>query len=112
MQVFRGVADGAVFDWAMLHLSSDSVWIEELSGVAAMIVEIKWADDFADAQHIGPGYSLEGPWVLVVGLPFSLFLLHGSQTLSAHHLFENTCMKKHLTGIFYRSHVNIYCTYT
>lgn len=89
MNIFRGVADGAVFDFDLLHLSSDSVWVEKLSGVAAMIVKIKWADDFADAQHIGPGYSLEGPRVLVVGLPLGFFLLHDSQTLSAYHLLEN-----------------------
>lgn len=90
----RGVDDDAVFQPAALHMRSDSVWIEELSGVAAMIVKIERAEDFADAQHIGPGYSLKGPWVLVVGLPLGLFLLHDSQTLSAHHLFENTRIKK------------------
>lgn len=76
--------------FCLLHLHSDSAWIEELAGEAAVIVKVKRTEDFADAQHIGLGYSLKGPWVLVIGLPFSLLLLHDSQTLSSHHLFENT----------------------
>lgn len=96
------------FQPAMLYLSSDSIGIEELSSVAAVIVEIKRAEDFADTQHIGPGYSLEGPWVLVVGLPLSLFLLHGGQTLSAHHLFVNTSKRSHFAGIYFTELMYIY----
>lgn len=87
------LSSDAAFQPAVLYLSSDSIRIKELSSVASVIVEIERAEDFANAQHVGPGYSLEGPRVLVVGLPLSLLLLHGRQTLSAHHLFEKTCRK-------------------
>lgn len=78
-------------------MDSDPFRIEEFSSVAAMIVKVKRADDFADAQHVRSHYSLKGPWVLVVGLPLSLLLLHGSQTLSAHHLHEENILLKYFT---------------
>lgn len=87
------LSSAVVFQPIMLHLSSDSFRIEKLSGVAAVIVEVKWTDDFADAEHVRPHYSLEGPRVLVISLSLSLLFLHGSQTLSAHHLYGK---KNHL----------------
>lgn len=66
----------------MLHPSG----VEELPGVAPVIVHVGRAQDFADAQHVGAGDSLEGPGVLVAGGTFVLLLVQLRQTLSAHHL--------------------------
>lgn len=62
--------------YMILALSLHTLGHVEFAPVSPFLRQVIWAQEFPYAKHVGSGYVLKGPGVLVVKFSLSLILVH------------------------------------